>query len=191
MSEKDKANPEQRVTMEQRWAAARAACDAGTCDPGEKKFHRAGCERKGMAAENWGDTPVVDQTGGWCAPSRCEVGICTDAERHDASCQGPGHAYQMMRNADTTGPLLELPEVKVKRGGLRWPITRLEWAIKPRHTLFRKRYSVGWRVLGVAGEINWIDGFHTREDADNAARQLDKVNLEINRRRDQIDDAAR
>lgn len=165
--------------------------------------------------ENWGDTPVatkqphsddsaeiwgvpVDHTNarGWCAPSRCALGTCHAAMEHERGCPNtgiPDTVYSGLKWEDTVAPagMLELPEVKVKRGGICWPVTRLEWVVKVRRRgLFGRAYSVGWRVLGTTGGTNWIDGFRTAEDADNAVQQLDRINLEINRRRDQIDDAA-
>lgn len=263
MGRVNEANPEQRVTMEERWRRAREACDAGICDPAEKKFHRAGCMRKiraealvvqsetavadpfyydphglpdmskyeegrkkalrelaegmdvppevrDMAAENWGDTPVttkqphsddsaeiwgapVDHTNarGWCAPSRCAVGVCLPEDPHDEDCPGPGSAYH--KRFDTTGPLLELPEVRVRRGGLRWPVTRLSHSVSVTkdHWWSRRRYEVWTVVLGSATPSIHMGTFATRGEADEFSGNLDKLNLEINRRRDQIDDAAR
>lgn len=45
MSEKDKANPRQRITMEERWEKAREMCAAGICQP-SYRFHVQGCERR-------------------------------------------------------------------------------------------------------------------------------------------------
>lgn len=226
MSEKDKANPEQRVTMEERWRAARAACDAGTCDPAEKKFHRAGCMRKiraealvvqsetavadpfyydphglpdmskyeegrkkalrelaegmdvppevrDMAAENWGDTPVSYtepsgiKYGGWIAPS------------HDV-----GELY-----ADL--PSLEIPEIRVERGGFFYPKAWLAHEIVPvrAHWWSRQWYGVWTRVFGSATSAIFMGEFRTREDAKQQCADLDKLNYEINRYIRKIDKA--
>lgn len=45
MSEKDKANPRQRITMEERWEKARRDCAYERCEPAYR-FHAAGCPRR-------------------------------------------------------------------------------------------------------------------------------------------------
>lgn len=225
--------------MEQRWRAAREACDAGTCDPDEKKFHRAGCERKQIAVERFVstadatlqgewvrgepgegvidlskaagvalphdpalysdflppapfDTEKAGQSGGWCAPTSCEAGVCLSGDEHDPNCETPGAAYKVPDDI-WSSPVLEFPAVKVQRGGLRFPLVTLDWIIRPvrGHWWSRRWYELLVRPRGSATEPISFGFYRKEQEANDLVADLNKLNLEINRRRDQIDDASR
>lgn len=113
----------------------------------------------------------VPETGGWCAPSRCAVGVCTTDAEHDESCEGPGWAYARLRIG---GDMLMLPEITVRRGGIRYPRFHL-------HTAIRK---TGWRKWVVRTFYHpptalEIGPFKKREQAEAAEKALLLLNRQV------------
>jgi hypothetical protein len=97
---------------------------------------------------NWTDK----REGGWCTPSSCAVGVCTNSDKHDESCEGPGWGYEYGKNA--AWPPLDLPTVSVKRVGMRfWPmLPELSVRILEYGRWFWKRYHVFAFASGAPGQ---------------------------------------
>lgn len=259
MSEKDKANPAQRVMMEERWRAARAACAAGTCDPSRKHFHTSTCARRDIEqvrtqkpesspepripalldedivlAEHPELVPIVSWPDGEAADvpphiknSYEETDVDLNERTNDRirKDDGPQFIPPGLVKFDVEGsgaegdvpapytepsgikyggwtvpshaelwqdmPELAIPEIKGQRGGMRWALTRLEHEIVPTkaHWWSRTWYEVWTRVSGSATPAIFMGEFRTRAAAKEQCAGLDKINVEINRRRDQIEDA--
>lgn len=109
------------------------------------------------------------ESGGWCAPSACAVGICTNVSVHDDECPSPGWGYNEWEGVDMSLPWLLLPELKIKRGGIRHPWFRVETAISMHKRWLRRTF---WRV-----NVRYHDGermmhhymtFYSASDAANA-----------------------
>jgi len=109
------------------------------------------------------------QRSGWCAPSACGAGICTPEETHDPDCQGPGWAYKMLATAGRS--MLTLPQLTVKRGGIRWGRFRVETLILPvdgRRWYNRTRWELHIRYHDGERHMHHRMEFDQRDLAENA-----------------------
>lgn len=97
----------------------------------------------------------------WTAPSACAVGICTNSDKHEPGCKGPGWGYVTPR---IYGPVLDLPTISVKRGGIR--SSRVRLSIKREG--WREWYVLATLDAGVA----FIGPFKNRKKAESAQSAL-------------------
>lgn len=106
---------------------------------------------------------VVD-TEGWCAPTACAVGICTNSDKHDPDCKGPGWGYVTPK---IYGPVLDLPTISVKRGGIRRSRVRL--------SIKREGWREWYVLATVDASVAFIGPFKNRKKAESAQSTIRSI----------------
>lgn len=125
-------------------------------------------EKMGVDNETLTTDAMTELNGGWCAPSRCAVGVCTTDAEHEEGCEGPGWAYARLRIG---GGMLMLPEITVNRGGIRFQRFPVHTTVIK--TGFREFY-VTVRVTG-QDNADRIGPFGKRKRAENAKKVIDTM----------------
>lgn len=134
---------------------------------------KSGLSPGAIIPEDWDGTPVNHMNArGWCAPSRCAVGVCLLNEEHDPGCAGAGSAYRTLDGAFFDGlHMISTPEITVRRGGIRFQRF-------PVHTVVKK---IGWRKFYVQIRVHGqshhelIGPFKKRDHATNAQKVIDTM----------------
>lgn len=100
------------------------------------------CPEPGCVCE--GRPEEHEPTGGWSAPTACAAGVCaslgSDPETHDKGC-AMVLSRSALQSAGWMMPsenLYDIPQLQIKRGGIKFPRFRAETAIVSRRRWFRR-----------------------------------------------------